>query len=96
VLRALVRDLRRFIRELQLLSLRPWQGRQLGGPQPPSGDIWLHEIKLDGFGTGLRYRRHDAGVIVVAFDLIELNGEDVRRETPKKIAGVEFRPAASE
>jgi ATP-dependent DNA ligase len=19
------------------------------GPQPPSGDIWLHEIKLDGF-----------------------------------------------
>jgi hypothetical protein len=102
-------------------------------PQPPSGDIWLHEIKLDGSGSSrartangcgssrpgndltkrfpliaeamarlrprsciidgeavvlgddglpsfdrLRYRRRDASVILVAFDLIELNGEDVR------------------
>jgi ATP dependent DNA ligase domain len=103
-------------------------------PQPPSGDIWLHEIKLDGFRViackdgervrlfsrpgndltkrfpliaeavaklrprsciidgeavvlgddglpsfdRLRYRRRDASVILVAFDLIELNGEDVR------------------
>jgi ATP-dependent DNA ligase len=104
--------------------------------QPPSGGLWLHEIKHDGFRviarkdgkrvrlysrpgndlTGrfplivealvglrsrsvimdgeavacdengvpsfdrLRYRRHDAGVFLYAFDLIELNGEDLRRE----------------
>jgi bifunctional non-homologous end joining protein LigD len=99
-------------------------------PQPPSGDIWLHEIKHDGFRViarkngasvrlysrpgndltrrfpllvealaalrslsciidgeavavgpdgipsfdRLRYRRRDASVILVAFDLVELNG----------------------
>jgi ATP-dependent DNA ligase len=103
--------------------------------QPPSGDIWLHEIKLDGFRViarkdgdrvqlyrrpgndltkrfpqieeamaklrprsciidgeaivlgddglpsfdRLRYRRRDASVILVAFDLIEFNGDDLRR-----------------
>jgi bifunctional non-homologous end joining protein LigD len=103
---------------------------------PPTGDVWLHEIKHDGFrviackdgdrvrlysrpGNDLtyrfslivealarlrsrsciidgeavacdddgmpsfdriRYRRHDAGVFLYAFDLIELNGDDLRRE----------------
>jgi bifunctional non-homologous end joining protein LigD len=103
---------------------------------PPSGSVWLHEIKHDGFrlvarkdgdhvrlysrpgnslterfplivgallGLGLRsciidgeavccddkgvpsfnrirYRRHDGSVFLYAFDLIELNGDDLRRE----------------
>jgi bifunctional non-homologous end joining protein LigD len=103
-------------------------------PQPPSGAIWLHEIKWDGFrviarkeGKRIRlysrpgndlthrfplivealgnmrlrsciidgeavacgddgiasfdrilYRRHDADVFMWAFDLIELNGDDLR------------------
>jgi ATP-dependent DNA ligase len=29
----------------------------------------------------IRYRRHDASVFLYAFDLIELNGDDLRRET---------------
>jgi bifunctional non-homologous end joining protein LigD len=105
-------------------------------PQPPSGAIWLHEIKHDGFrviarkndkrvklysrpGNDLtyrfplivealaklrsrsciidgeavacsedgiacfdhiRYRRHDGRVFLYAFDLIELDGEDMRRD----------------
>jgi bifunctional non-homologous end joining protein LigD len=105
-------------------------------PHPPSGDVWLHEIKHDGFrviarkdgdrvrlysrpGNDLtyrftlivesvarlrsrsciidgeavacddsgmpsfdriRYRRHDASVFLYAFDLIEWNGDDLRRE----------------
>ena len=104
--------------------------------QPPSGAIWLHEIKHDGFrviarkndkrvklysrpGNDLtyrfplivealaklrsrsciidgeavacsedgiacfdhiRYRRHDGRVFLYAFDLIELDGEDMRRD----------------
>jgi ATP dependent DNA ligase domain len=104
--------------------------------QPPSGELWLHEIKHDGFrviarkngkhvrlysrpgndltyrfalivGTvarlrprsciidgeavccgddgmpsfdRIRYRRHDESVFLYAFDLIELNGDDLRRE----------------
>jgi bifunctional non-homologous end joining protein LigD len=28
----------------------------------------------------IRYRRHDEGVFLYAFDLIELNGDDVRRD----------------
>ena len=28
----------------------------------------------------IRYRRHDARVFLYAFDLIELNGDDLRRE----------------
>jgi bifunctional non-homologous end joining protein LigD len=103
---------------------------------PPSGGLWLHEIKHDGFrviarkdgprvrlysrpGNDLterfplivealarlrsrsciidgeavccddhgrpsfdriRYRRHDASVFLYAFDLIELNGDDLRRD----------------
>jgi bifunctional non-homologous end joining protein LigD len=103
---------------------------------PPSGSVWLHEIKHDGFrlvarkdgdhvrlysrpGNSLterfpliveallrlrsrsciidgeavacddngmpnfnriRYRRHDATVFLYAFDLMELNGDDLRRE----------------
>ena len=105
-------------------------------PSPPSGALWLHEIKHDGFqviarkqearvrlysrpGNDLtsrfplivealvrlrlrsciidgeavacddggiaqfnriRYRRYDSTVFLYAFDLIELNGEDMRRE----------------
>jgi bifunctional non-homologous end joining protein LigD len=105
-------------------------------PEPPSGPLWLHEIKHDGFrviarkdGTRvrlysrpgndltdrfrlivealawlragsciidgeavccgddgrpsfdrIRYRRHDGEVFLYAFDLIELNGDDLRRE----------------
>ena len=108
--------------------------------QPPSGGLWLHEIKHDGFRviarkdgkrvrlysrpgndlTGrfplivealvglrsrsvimdgeavacdeygvpsfdrLRYRRDDAAVFLYAFDLIELNGNDMRR-TPLEV-----------
>jgi bifunctional non-homologous end joining protein LigD len=104
--------------------------------EPPSGALWLHEIKHDGFrvvarkdgnrvrlysrlGNDLtyrfplivesvarlrspsciidgeavacddngmpsfdriRYRRHDASVFLYAFDLIELNGDDLRRD----------------
>ena len=98
--------------------------------QPPSGELWLHEIKHDGFRiiarkdgnrmrlysrpgndlTGrfpliveaidalrsrsviaidddgrsnfdrLRHRRHDEAVFLYAFDLIELNGDDLRRD----------------
>jgi hypothetical protein len=29
----------------------------------------------------IRYRRHDASVFLYAFDLLELNGDDLRRET---------------
>jgi bifunctional non-homologous end joining protein LigD len=105
-------------------------------PQPPSGVVWLHEIKHDGFrviarkvgervrlysrpGNDLtyrfaliveglarlrsdsciidgeavacddngmpsferiRFRQHDGAVFLFAFDLIELNGNDLRRE----------------
>jgi bifunctional non-homologous end joining protein LigD len=105
-------------------------------PQPPSGELWLHEIKHDGFrmiarkdgervklysrpGNDLtkrfplivealnrlrlwscildreavacgddgiasfdriRYQHHDADVFLYAFDLIELNGDDLRRD----------------
>ena len=30
--------------------------------------------------TAIRYRRHDASVFLYAFDLIELNGDDLRRD----------------
>jgi bifunctional non-homologous end joining protein LigD len=105
-------------------------------PTPPSGGLWVHEIKHDGFriiarkdgarvrlysrpGNDLterfhlivdtlanlrtrsciidgeavacddhgiasfdriRYRRHDGDVFLYAFDLIEMNGDDLRRE----------------
>jgi bifunctional non-homologous end joining protein LigD len=105
-------------------------------PRPPSGELWLHEIKHDGFRviarkegkrvklysrpgndlTGrfpligealaslrsrsciidgeavacgedgvasfdrIRHRHHDADVFLYAFDLIELNGDDLRRD----------------
>jgi bifunctional non-homologous end joining protein LigD len=108
----------------------------INAPQPPSGELWLHEIKHDGFRviarrTGervrlysrpgndltkrfplivealtclrsqsciidgeavacdengmasfnrIRYRRHDGGVFLYAFDLIELDGDDLRRD----------------
>jgi len=104
--------------------------------EPPSGPLWLHEIKHDGFRViarkegdrvqlysrpgndltyrfplivaalaglrcrsvvmdgeavacddagipnfkRLRYRRHDASVFLYAFDLIQLDGDDLRRE----------------
>src|ERR1700720_4836011 len=105
-------------------------------PQPPSGDLWLHEIKHDGFrviarkngqrvklysrpgndltyrfpliveglarlrsrsciidgeavacgddGIALfdriRYRHHDTEVVMGAFDLMELNSGELRRD----------------
>jgi bifunctional non-homologous end joining protein LigD len=105
-------------------------------PQPPTGVLWVHEIKHDGFrviahkdgdhvrlysrpGNSLterfpliveallrlrsrsciidgeavccddngvpsfnriRYRRYDGSVFLYAFDLIEFNGDDLRRE----------------
>jgi bifunctional non-homologous end joining protein LigD len=105
-------------------------------PHPPTGAVWLHEIKHDGFRViarkdgarvrlysrpgndltyrfplivealvrlrsrsciidgeavacddkgmasfdRLRYRRHDGSTFLHAFDLIELNGDDLRRE----------------
>jgi bifunctional non-homologous end joining protein LigD len=102
-------------------------------PQPPSGELWLHEIKhdvsprkdsdrvrlysrpgndltkrfpliveslarlgprscvIDGEAVAcgddgiasfdrIRYRRHDGGVFLYAFDLIELDGADLRRD----------------
>jgi bifunctional non-homologous end joining protein LigD len=47
----------------------------------PSGDLWLHEIKHDGFRViarkdGDRVRLYSRN----AFDLIELNGDDLRRD----------------
>jgi bifunctional non-homologous end joining protein LigD len=104
--------------------------------RPPSGELWLHEIKHDGFRVlarkdgdrvrlysrpgndltdrfplvvealaglrsrsvildgeavccdesgmpsfdRLRHRRHDRTVFLYAFDLIELNGDDLRRD----------------
>jgi bifunctional non-homologous end joining protein LigD len=38
----------------------------------------------------IRYRRHDAGVFMWAFDIVELNGDDLRREP------LELRKAALE
>jgi ATP-dependent DNA ligase len=105
-------------------------------PQPPSGELWVHEIKHDGFRViarkdgahvrlysrhgndltnrfplivqalaglrshsvildgeavacddngvpsfdRLRRRQHDASAFLYAFDLIELNGDDLRRD----------------
>ena len=62
-------------------------------PQAPSGEEWLHEIKHDGFRVRvacgedgiaildrIRYRHHDASVFLYAFDLIELDGDDLRRD----------------
>jgi len=41
-------------------------------------------VACDGNGMPsfdrIRYRRHDASVFLYAFDLIELNGDDLRRE----------------
>ena len=110
--------------------------------RPPSGELWLHEIKHDGFRViarkddarvrlysrpgndltdrfplivealarlrsrsvildgeavasdengmpsfdRLRHRHHDASVFLYAFDLIELNGDDLRRE-PLEVQG---------
>ena len=49
-------------------------------------------VVCDGSGLAvfdrLRYRRHDASVFLYAFDLLSLNGEDLRREP------IEHRKAA--
>ena len=41
----------------------------------------------------IRYRRHDATVFLYAFDLIELNGDDLRRD-PALSSGVGESTAA--
>jgi ATP dependent DNA ligase domain len=42
------------------------------------------EVACDGDGVTLfnrvRYRRHDESIFLYAFDLIELNGDDLRRD----------------
>jgi bifunctional non-homologous end joining protein LigD len=43
----------------------------------------------------IRHRQHDSGVFVYAFDLIELNGDDLRRdplEVRKATLVSQFRP----
>ena len=60
---------------------------------PPSGPGWLHEIKHDGFRILARrdpnglavfdlIRGHGskASAVLCAFDLLELDGKDLRRE----------------
>ena len=45
----------------------------------------------------IRYRRHDASVLLYAFDLIELNGDDLRRkplDTRKATLALVLRRAA--
>src|SRR5262245_22288284 len=37
-------------------------------------------VTRTGFRTCIRYRRHDAAVFLYSFDVIELNGDDLRRE----------------
>jgi ATP-dependent DNA ligase len=39
----------------------------------------------------LHYRRHDASVFLYAFDLIEMNGDDLRRE-PFQVRKATFAP----
>jgi bifunctional non-homologous end joining protein LigD len=57
----------------------------------PAGDLKVRSCLIDGEavacdGDGLpsfdqlRYRRRDAAVFLFAFDLLELNGQDLRRE----------------
>jgi bifunctional non-homologous end joining protein LigD len=54
--------------------------------QPPTGTGWIHEIKHDGYR--LMARRDPIGipkptgdhVLLYAFDLLELDGQDLRRE----------------
>ena len=41
----------------------------------PSGSEWLHEISTT---DRVRYRHHDESIFLYAFDLIELNGDDLR------------------
>ncbi|HEX5851650.1 MAG TPA: hypothetical protein VFY36_01030 [Solirubrobacteraceae bacterium] len=118
--------------------------------RPPSGELWLHEIKHDGFRViarkegdrvrlysrpgndltdrfplivealaglrsrsvildgeavccdengmpsfdRLRHRHHDASVFLYAFDLIELNGDDLRRE-PLEVRKATLAPVLS-
>jgi bifunctional non-homologous end joining protein LigD len=56
-------------------------------PQPPSGDIWLHEIKLDGFRVIAR--KNDKGV-----RLYSRPGNDLTQRFPllaEAIAGLRAR-----
>src|SRR5262249_59794800 len=52
--------------------------------RPRSCIIDGEAVACDGNGVAsfnlVRYRRHDARVFLYAFDLIELNGDDLRRE----------------
>ena len=51
--------------------------------RPPSGPGWVHEIKHDGFRLMVRRDsagiRRDNAVFLYAFDLLELDGVDLRR-----------------
>jgi bifunctional non-homologous end joining protein LigD len=55
--------------------------------KPPAGSNWIHEIKHDGYRLMARRERWHAATrssatdgILYAFDLLELNGDDLRRE----------------
>jgi len=55
----------------------------------PSGGAWLHEIKHDGF---VRHQRANGSIFLYAFDLIELNGDDLRRD-PLEVRKATLRSA---
>jgi ATP-dependent DNA ligase len=48
--------------------------------KPPTGSEWVHEIKHDGYRIIEALRRRGAGEVAVlyAFDLMELDGNDMR------------------
>jgi hypothetical protein len=46
--------------------------------EPPSGGLWLHEIKHDGFR--IIACKSAESIFLYAFDLIELNCDDMRRD----------------
>src|SRR6478672_3627271 len=58
--------------------------------RPPTGSNWIHEIKHDGYRLMarrdpvgirvLRRRRNEVQAFLYAFDLLELDGTDLRRE----------------
>jgi ATP-dependent DNA ligase len=58
--------------------------------EPPSGDGWIHEIKHDGYRTLIiidggkvrafsRHGRDCHRIVFFAFDLLHLEGQDLRR-----------------
>jgi hypothetical protein len=72
----------RFVTSGSLLSLRPdnaLRATQFTGAHAPSSNLPREEDGIAVFDR-IRYRRHDGTVFMLAFDLIELNVDDLRRE----------------